>query len=130
MLKHTSQPRGVVRAGIVADGIFKLALGAAYLIACVPLASTLGVATWVIILAGITVALVGASEARLASRRTTRTFLVSLALYDGLWVLVTVAALLLASAGSPFGGELWLGYQIVAAATLTATLLTGVGRVN
>lgn len=118
-----------MRAGIVADGVFKLTFGAAYLIACVSLACALRVSLWIIVLSGIAVTLVGASEARLASRRTTRVFLVSLALYDGIWVLVTVAALLLAYAGGPFGGELWLGYQIVAAATLTATLLIGVGRV-
>ncbi|MCW4457154.1 hypothetical protein [Microbacterium sp. MPKO10] len=123
-----STPRGATRAGVVADGFFKMTLGLVYLVACVPLASALGVPVWLAILAGITVALVGMTEARLASHRTTRSLLVSLALYDGLWVLVTIAALLLASGDSSLGGVLWLGYQIIAAVILTATLVSGVGR--
>lgn len=126
---HHSAPTGGIRWGIVADGIFKLVLGIAYILACVPISSALDISVTLTVLAGVTVLLVGAAEIKFLNSRTARSYLLSLVFYDGGWVLVTVVALIaFFSEGVNLGG-LWMGYQVVAAVVLTNVLFFRAGRI-
>ncbi|MGI5167818.1 hypothetical protein ACQEU3_26055 [Spirillospora sp. CA-253888] len=118
-IQATSSPAtGGMRAGIVADGIVKLLLAAAYVAAAVPLGRLLGVSPWLMAASGAALLVCGAAELRYARTRPLRTYLWLMAAYDTGWALATLAAILL----GPAGGEVWIGYQTVAPAVLAALL--------
>ncbi|WP_018653919.1 hypothetical protein [Actinomadura flavalba] len=112
------------RAGIIADGVVKLLLGAAYLIAAVPLGDLLGVPTWLMAASGAALLGCGAAEIGCVRRRSARTYLRFLAAYDSGWVLATLVAALIARRGGDAGGDLWIGYQTAAPLAFAALLLT------
>ena len=118
----------VLRGGFVADGVFKLATAALFAVGARWLATRLDAPAWLVLAAAVTLALCGVVELALARtgdlRRSTR-FLVA---YDSGWVLVTVAAVLLAWSTTPGGGWAWLGYQAVGATALGAVFAVAVRR--
>lgn len=119
---NSSRPPRWLRAGFLADGCFKLLVAGGYVAFGSQLADLLQTSGWLV---GTTAALVGASgiaETVFAVRRGTRSHVGVLAGYDGGWVLVSAVALLVAGSG---GGGLWLGYQVIGSAALTAIFARG-----
>lgn len=123
----TSPATGGMRLGIIGDGVFKIVLAAAYVMAALPLGGLLGVAAWLMITTGALVLTCGMTEIWYAGIRPARTYLRFLALYDTGWVLATLAALLMARQAGTGGGETWMGYQAVAAMVLAILLMAGTG---
>lgn len=121
---------GGTRWGILADGGFKILLGIAYVIACVPMSLALGVEIILTVATGMAVLSVGVAEIAFANARTPRSYLLSLGIYDGGWLIVSAVAVVSFFSGGPKMGSLWLGYQAIAAITLTAILFSPVGRVH
>ncbi|MDA3644439.1 hypothetical protein LZ318_30485 [Saccharopolyspora indica] len=115
------------KAGIVADGAFKLVFAAACTIGAAPLGELLGVPGWLMIASGAVLLICGAMEIGYLRSRTTRTYLRLMIAYDSCWLLATLAALLLAWLGSSAGGEVWIGYQ-TAAPVLFAISLAAAAR--
>ncbi|MBO0805632.1 MAG: hypothetical protein J2P25_21465 [Nocardiopsaceae bacterium] len=116
-----------MRLGIAGDGIFKNLLGAAYVIAALPLGHLIGVAAWLMITTGVLVLTCGMAETWYAGIRPARTYLRFLTLYDAGWMLATLAALGVARSAGTGGGEVWMAYQAVAAIVLAVLLMTGAG---
>lgn len=122
-----SPAAGGMRLGIVGDGVFKILLGAAYLIAVSQLGRLLGAAGWLMMTTGALVLICGMAEIRYVGIRPAGTYLRLLAGYDSGWVLATLAGLLVAWQGGAGGGDVWMAYQAVAATVLTVLLSAGIG---
>ncbi|MFF2774502.1 hypothetical protein ACFVU3_06305 [Streptomyces sp. NPDC058052] len=117
--------RGVMAAGIVADGIVKVLLGGAFLAGAAPAGRLLGVPGPLCAAAGAALLLGGAVELALLRRRPLRRHLPLMAAYDGGWALAAAAGALVAWRGGGSGGELWVGYQAVAPLAFAALLAAG-----
>ncbi|MFI8419023.1 hypothetical protein [Streptomyces sp. NPDC085479] len=117
--------RGVMAAGIVADGIVKLLLGGAFLAGAVPAGRLLGVSGALCAVAGAALLLGGAVELALRNRRPVRRYLPLMAAYDTGWALATAAGALVAWRGGGAGGEIWVGYQALAPLAFAALLAAG-----
>lgn len=117
----TAKPRTV---GIVADGVFKMLLAAAFTIGAAPLGRWLGVEVWLMIVCGVALLVGGGIEIRYVRSRPMSTYVRLMVAYDGGWALATLAGLLMAWRGSSAGGEVWIGYQTVAPIALGALLVT------
>ncbi|MGX4734972.1 hypothetical protein [Kitasatospora griseola] len=112
-------------AGIVADGAFKVLLAAVFGLGAVQVGRQLGVAPWLMICCGVALLICGEAEIRLVRRRSARTFTRLMIGYDTGWVLTAVVGLLLARGGSSAGGEVWIGYQVLAPLVFAAVLSRG-----
>lgn len=111
--------------GAVADGGFKIALGVAYLAGAVPLARLLGTPVWLMAVAGVVLLIGGGVELAYTGSRSMRTYTGLMIGYDSGWVLAALAGLLVAWRGGGAGGEVWMGYQVVAQAGFAVVLIAG-----
>ncbi|MFE1151050.1 hypothetical protein ACFW42_28650 [Streptomyces albidoflavus] len=111
--------------GAVADGGFKIALGGAYLAGAVPLARLLGTPVWLMAVAGVVLLIGGGVELAYTGSRSMRTYTRLMIGYDSGWVLAALAGLLVAWRGGGAGGEVWMGYQVVAQAGFAVVLIAG-----
>ncbi|MFC8290542.1 hypothetical protein ACFUJ0_06595 [Streptomyces sp. NPDC057242] len=110
-------------AGIVADGVFKVVLGAAYLIGASWLGDLLGVSAWLMTVSGIALLIGGGIEIKFVRIRLIRTYMRLMVAYDGGWVLTALVGLLMAWQDGSAGGEVWIGYQTAAPLMFAALLL-------
>ncbi|MFI7058138.1 hypothetical protein ACWDOR_28570 [Streptosporangium canum] len=110
--------------GVIADGAFKVLLGAAFIIGAARLGDLLGVPSWLMAVSGVALLIGGGIEIGYVRSRPMLTYTRLMVAYDSGWVLATLAGLLMAWQGSGAGGEVWIGYQtavpIVFAALLVA----------
>ncbi|WP_344496038.1 hypothetical protein [Nonomuraea monospora] len=114
--------------GAIADGAFKAALGGAFIVGAAWFGELLGVAAWVMVVAGAVLVITGAIEMGYVRRRPMPTYLRLMIAYDSGWVLTALAGVLLAWRGSGAGGEVWIGYQAIAPIAFAALLLTSARR--
>ncbi|MEU2668007.1 hypothetical protein ABZ622_03915 [Streptomyces sp. NPDC007164] len=108
--------------GAVADGAFKVLLGAVGIAGAAPLGRLLGTPVWLMALSGVALLIGGGIEIGYTRSRSMRTYTRLMLAYDSGWVLAALAGFLMARQGSGAGGEVWLGYQ-TAAPILFAVLL-------
>ncbi|MFB8003664.1 hypothetical protein [Nocardia sp. NPDC056000] len=120
----TRKSTPLMTAGIVADGVFKVLLGAGALLGAAPLGDRLGVPVWLLIVAGVALMSGGAVEIRYVSKRPARVFTPLMVAYDSGWALTAIAGLVLAWQGSSAGGEIWVGYQVIAPIAFAALLIS------
>ncbi|WP_445395766.1 hypothetical protein ACSMX9_20155 [Streptomyces sp. LE64] len=123
------ESRGLL-AGAVADGVFKALLGAAFLVGAGELGEWLGVSTALVLATGTALLIGGVIEVGHVRRRPMGTVLPLMVAYDIGWALLTAAALFVARQGGGVGGELWIGYQIVAPLVLVALLARAAPEVS
>ncbi|MFF9222034.1 hypothetical protein [Streptomyces viridosporus] len=109
--------------GIVADGVVKVLLGAAFVIGATRLGDLLGVPAWLMIASGVALLIGGGIEIRYVRSRPMRTYTRLMIAYDSGWVLTALAGLLMAWRGSSAGGEVWMGYQTAAPIAFAALLV-------
>ncbi|MET8703050.1 hypothetical protein ACFVUH_22465 [Kitasatospora sp. NPDC058032] len=114
-------PRRTV--GIIADGVVKVLLAAAFIIGAAPLGHLLSAPAWLMVVSGIALLIGGGIEIRYVNSRPVRTCTRLMVAYDSGWVLAALAGLLMAWRGSGAGGEVWIGYQTVAPIALAALLV-------
>ncbi|MGW5360756.1 hypothetical protein [Actinopolymorpha pittospori] len=120
-----------LRWGLLADGLFKILVGAAYLLLLPLVSRELGAPGWLVLVAAVLVLLSGLAEALFALHRDPRRHIRYLIAYDSGWALVTVFCLLLALAGFGGGGlagSAWLAVQALGSAVLAAVFLAGIHR--
>lgn len=117
-----AQARTRRTVGIIADGVVKVVLAAACLVAADPLGHLLGVPIWLMIVSGITLLTCGGTEIGYVRRRPPHTYLRLMVAYDSGWVVATLVGVLMAWQSSSAGGEVWIGYQAVAPLVFTALL--------
>jgi hypothetical protein len=117
--------------GIVADGVVKVVLAAAFTVGAGPLGHRLGVETWLMVVCGVAMLIGGGVEIGFVRSRPLRTYRRLMVAYDAGWVLTALAGLLLARQGSSAGGEVWIGYQTAAPVVFAALLaVAGPRRVH
>jgi hypothetical protein len=109
--------------GAVADGGVKVVLGAVFVIGADRLGDRLGVATWLMVIAGTALLIGGGAELKYVRSRSMDTYLRLMVAYDSGWALVTLVGLLIAWQGGSAGGEVWIGYQAVAPIAFVGCLL-------
>ncbi len=112
-------------AGAVADGGFKIALAVGYLVGAVPLGRLLGTPVWLMAVAGVVLLIGGGVELAYTGSRSMRLYTRLMIGYDSGWVLAALAGLLVAWRGGGAGGEVWMGYQVVAQAAFVGVLIAG-----
>ncbi|UFR06815.1 hypothetical protein KBP30_39090 [Streptomyces sp. Go40/10] len=110
-------------AGIIADGVFKVLLGAAYLIVASRLGDLLGVSPWLMVVSGVALLVGGGIETVCVRSRPIRTYMRLMVAYDTGWVLTALVGLLTAWRHGGAGGEVWIGYQAAAPLVFAALLL-------
>ncbi|MDV9199960.1 hypothetical protein [Streptomyces sp. Wh19] len=109
--------------GAVADGAFKVLLGAAGIVGAAPLGRLLGTPAWLMAVSGVALLIGGGIEIGYTRSRSMRTYTRLMIAYDSGWVLAALAGLLMARQGSGAGGEVWMGYQTAAPVLFAALLI-------
>ncbi|MFH8371720.1 hypothetical protein [Streptomyces sp. NPDC018031] len=110
-------------AGIVADGVFKVLLGAAYLFGASWLGDLLSVSAWLMVVSGVALLIGGGIEIKFVRSRPIPTYMRLMVAYDSGWGLTALVGLLMAWQDGSAGGEVWIGYQIVAPLVFAVLLL-------
>ncbi|MFD7527129.1 hypothetical protein ACFV8E_05815 [Streptomyces sp. NPDC059849] len=110
--------------GAVADGAFKVLLGAAGIAGAAPLGRLLGTPAWLMAVSGVALLIGGGIEIGYTRSRSMRTYTRLMIAYDSGWVLAALAGLLMARQGSGAGGEVWVGYQTAAPVLFAALLIS------
>ncbi|MFD0352185.1 hypothetical protein ACFVHW_00350 [Streptomyces sp. NPDC127110] len=108
--------------GAIADGAFKVLLGAVCIAGAAPLGRLLGTPDWLMAVSGVALLIGGGVEIGYVRSRSMRTYTRLMVAYDIGWVVAALAGLVLAWQGSGAGGEVWMGYQTVAPLALAAML--------
>ena len=111
-----------IRIGVLADGVFKIVLAAAYAAFSAPLSNALDVPGWIIQATAILVAGSGIAEI-VASRHPERRQVIMLAVYDSAWVVASGVAVLTAGRGVGGSGSAWFLFQAIASIILAALFL-------
>ncbi|MFJ5194113.1 hypothetical protein ACIQCQ_18690 [Streptomyces sp. NPDC088394] len=109
--------------GAVADGAFKVLLGAADIAGAAPLGRLLGTPAWLMAVSGVALLIGGGVEIGYTRSRSMRTYTRLMIAYDLGWVSAALAGLLMARQGSGAGGEVWVGYQTAAPVLFAALLI-------
>lgn len=109
--------------GAVADGAFKVLLGAAGIAGAAPLGRLLGTPAWLMAVSGVALLIGGGVEIGYTRSRSMRTYTRLMIAYDSGWVSAALAGLLMARQGSGAGGEVWVGYQTAAPVLFAALLI-------
>ncbi|MFI6798788.1 hypothetical protein [Streptosporangium canum] len=109
--------------GVIADGAFKVLLGAAFIIGAARLGDLLGVPSWLMAVSGVALLIGGGIEIGYVRSRPMLTYTRLMVAYDSGWVLATLAGLLMAWQGSGAGGEVWIGYQTAVPIAFAALLV-------
>lgn len=124
-MTHTriTPPARSMLVGAIADGAFKVALGVAFLGGAAHLGELLGVTSWLMALSGVALLIGGGVEIGYVRRRSTRTSTRFMAAYDGGWTVAAIVGLGVAWRGGDMGGEIWVGYQVVAPLAFAALLI-------
>ncbi|MER5936582.1 hypothetical protein ABT121_04570 [Streptomyces sp. NPDC001928] len=110
-------------AGVVADGVFKVMLGAAFIGGAARLGDLLGVSAWLMIASGVALLIGGGIEIRYVRSRAMGTYMRLMVAYDSGWVLTALVGVLIAWRSGTAGGEVWIGYQSAAPLALAALLI-------
>ncbi|MFG3528666.1 hypothetical protein ACGF8B_18215 [Streptomyces sp. NPDC047917] len=109
--------------GAVADGAFKVLLGAAGIVGAAPLGRLLGTPAWLMAVSGAALLIGGGIEIGYTRSRPMRTYTRLMIAYDSGWALAALAGFLMARQGSGAGGEVWIGYQTAAPVLFAALLI-------
>lgn len=108
--------------GAIADGAFKVLLGAVCIAGAAPLGRLLGTPAWLMVVSGAALLIGGGVGIGYVRSRSVRTYTRLMVAYDSGWVLAALAGLVMAWRGSGAGGEVWMGYQTVAPLAFAALL--------
>lgn len=122
-LQTATSPTTRQLVGVIADGAFKVVLGAAFIIGAARLGDLLGVPSWLMAVSGAALLIGGGIEIRYVRSRPMLTYTRLMVAYDSGWVLATLAGLLMAWRGSSAGGEVWIGYQTAVPIAFAALLV-------
>jgi hypothetical protein len=109
--------------GAIADGAFKVLLGAVGIAGAASLGRLLGAPAWLMAVAGVALLIGGGIEIGYSRSRSMRTYTRLMIAYDSGWALAALTGLLMASRGSSAGGEVWMGYQTAAPLLFAALLI-------
>ncbi|MFI8350066.1 hypothetical protein [Streptomyces sp. NPDC085596] len=110
--------------GAIADGAFKVLLGAVYIAGAAPLGRLLDTPAWLMVVSGGALLIGGGIEIGYTRSRSMRTYTRLMVAYDSGWLLTALVGALMAWQGSSAGGEVWIGYQTAAPIAFAALLIT------
>ncbi|WP_231446945.1 hypothetical protein [Brevibacterium zhoupengii] len=115
----------MMKFGFVADGVFKLLVAVA-LCAFLPAVESFFLAPrWLAITAIVLLFLSAATEISYGARKGETSYVKYLAIFDSLWVVATIIAVILALVGNPAAGFVWLGYTGLGSLAIAIVFTTG-----
>lgn len=115
----------MMKFGFVADGVFKLLVAIA-LCAFLPVVESFLLAPrWLAITAAVLLFLSAATEISYGVRRGEKHYVKYLAAFDGLWVIATIIAFILALGHNPAAGYVWFGFLGLGSLGIAVVFTTG-----
>ncbi|MCI4011594.1 hypothetical protein [Brevibacterium sp. ZH18] len=115
----------MMKSRFVADGVIKMLIAVA-VCATVPALEAFFLAPrWLVIGVAVMLFLSSATEISYGVSRGEKRFLKYPMAFDGLWVLVTIAAIILAIANNPAAGYVWFGYVGLGSLAIAIVFTTG-----
>lgn len=111
----------MMKFGFVADGVFKLLVAVALCAFLPAVESFLLAPRWLAITAIVLLFLSAATEISYGARRGEKRYVKYLAIFDSLWVVSTILALV----GSPAAGLVWFGYTALGSLAIAIVFTTG-----
>ncbi|MGO1753095.1 MAG: hypothetical protein ACTH2U_07300 [Brevibacterium sp.] len=115
----------MLKFGFVADGVFKLLVAGAICVFLPAVESFLLAPRWLSITAVVLLFLSAATEISYGLRKGERSYVRYLALFDSLWVLSTIVAVVLALADNPAAAFVWFGYLGLGSLGVAVVFTTG-----
>lgn len=115
----------MMKFGFVADGVFKLLVAVALCAFLPAVESFLLAPRWLAITAIVLLFLSAATEISYGARRGEKRYVKYLAIFDSLWVVSTIIAVILALVGSPAAGLVWFGYTALGSLAIAIVFTTG-----
>ena len=115
----------MMKFGFVADGVFKLLVAVA-LCAFLPAVESFLIAPrWLAITAAVLLFLSAATEISYGVRKGERSYVKYLAIFDSLWVVSTIVAIVFGLAENPAAAYIWLGYTALGSLGIAIAFTTG-----
>lgn len=115
----------MMKLGFVADGVFKLLVAVALCAFLPAIESFLIAPRWLAITAAVLLFLSAATEISYGVRKGEKSHVRYLAIFDGLWVIATILAIIFAVAENPAAGYVWLGYVGLGSLAIAVVFTTG-----
>ncbi|MGO3893390.1 hypothetical protein [Brevibacterium aurantiacum] len=115
----------MMKFGFVADGVFKLLVAVALWAFLPAVESFLLAPRWLAITAIVLLFLSAATEISYGARKGEKSYVKYLAIFDSLWVVSTIIAVILALVGSSAAGFVWLGYTALGSLAIAVVFTTG-----
>ncbi|GAA1873102.1 hypothetical protein [Brevibacterium marinum] len=115
----------MMKFGFVADGVVKMLVAVALCIFLPAAESFLLAPRWLAIAAIVLLFLSGATEISYGARKGQKSYVKYLAIFDSLWVVSTIAAVIVALVGSPAAGYIWFGFTGLGSLGIAVIFTTG-----
>lgn len=114
-----------MKFGFVADGVFKFLVAVAIIAFMPALEGFFPSPQWLVFAAAVLLFLSGATEISYGARRGEKSYVKYLAIFDSLWVVATIIAVILALSDSPAAGFIWFGYTGLGSLAIAILFTTG-----
>lgn len=115
----------MMKFGFVADGVFKLLVAVALCAFLPAVESFLLAPRWLAITAIVLLFLSSATEISYGARKGEKSYVKYLPIFDSLWVVSTIIAVIFALVGNPAAGFIWLGYTALGSLAIAVVFTTG-----
>lgn len=115
----------MLKFGFVADGVAKLLIAVALCAFLPAVESFLLAPRWLAITATVLLFLSAATEISYGVRKGEKRYVMYLAIFDSLWVVSTIIAVIFALVGSPASGFIWFGFTGLGSLAIAIVFTTG-----
>lgn len=115
----------MMKFGFVADGVFKFLVSFAIIAVLPAFEGFFDAPRWLVIAAAVLLFLSGATEISFGARKGEKSHLKYLAIFDSLWVVSTIIAVILALVGTPAAGFVWFGFTGLGSLAIAIVFTTG-----
>ncbi|MDN5588038.1 MAG: hypothetical protein L0G69_15905 [Brevibacterium sp.] len=115
----------MMKFGFVADGVVKMLVAVALCAFLPAVESFLLAPRWLAIAAIVLLFLSGATEISYGARKGQKSYVKYLAIFDSLWVVSTIMAVIFAVVDSPAAGYVWFGFMGLGSLGIAVIFTTG-----
>ncbi|WP_193070675.1 hypothetical protein [Brevibacterium sp. FME37] len=115
----------MMKFGFVADGVFKFLVAFAIIAFLPAFEGFFDSPRWLVIAAAVLLFLSGATEISYGARRGEKSYVKYLAIFDSLWVVSTIIAVIFALIDNPATGFIWFGFIGLGSLAIAIVFTTG-----
>lgn len=115
----------MMKFGFVADGVFKFLVAVAIIAFLPALEGFFPSPRWLVIAAAVLLFLSAATEISYGARKGEKSYLKYFAIFDSLWVVATIIAVMFALADNPAAGFIWFGFIGLGSLAIAIVFTTG-----